>query len=275
MTKTMMRASVKTILVFAVALMVFAAAQAVAAPTLKVKVKSVTGKAKYTTKPGGAWQDLRTGMTLEKKAELRVEKGGEVIIEWGQGHALKVYEMSEVRLDDISYDPQVKFENTIVNVKKGKVFAKSQKLLSKNSVFRVRTPTAVAAVRGTQFMVEVGQDNSSKIMLIEGKLEIAGELVQMVLQENTQILISAEAKSQPVPTTIPNDVKEQLNVESRSMDAPSQGSEQGQTPAPSQDKNDLNESIVTIVDDTINSMPDVATVEMNKEPDVPPLPPDR
>jgi len=63
-------------------------------------------------------------------------------------------------------------ENTAVELDSGKMLCKPKKLI-KSETFMVKTPTAVAGVRGTQFTVEADQNGTSRIKVFEGSVKVA------------------------------------------------------------------------------------------------------
>ncbi|MBN1501731.1 MAG: FecR domain-containing protein [Spirochaetes bacterium] len=63
-------------------------------------------------------------------------------------------------------------ENTVLGLDKGKMLCKPKKLLKDDS-FTVKTPTAVAGVRGTQFTVETDVNNTTRIKVFDGKVKVA------------------------------------------------------------------------------------------------------
>jgi hypothetical protein len=69
-------------------------------------------------------------------------------------------------------------ENTTLDLDSGKMLCKPKKLL-KNESFVVKTPTAVAGVRGTQFTVEADQAKTTRIKVYDGKVQIARRVKQL------------------------------------------------------------------------------------------------
>lgn len=63
-------------------------------------------------------------------------------------------------------------ENTAMDLNAGKMLCKPKKLL-KSDTFMVKTPTAVAGVRGTQFTVETDTNGTSRIKVFEGQVRVA------------------------------------------------------------------------------------------------------
>lgn len=69
-------------------------------------------------------------------------------------------------------------ESTILGLDKGKMLCKPKRLLKSES-FLVKTPTAVAGVRGTQFSVETDMLNTTRIRVLEGKVKVAKRVKQL------------------------------------------------------------------------------------------------
>ncbi|MCB9496389.1 MAG: FecR domain-containing protein [Fibrobacteria bacterium] len=103
--------------------------------------------------------ECRTGDTLEVGATSRVE------LRYPDNTLLRLDENSKLVLADrVAGKPEPKL---VV----GKAWANVKKIGQGGTGFGVRTPTAVAAVRGTVFQVEGGLDSSS-VRLYEGKVDV-------------------------------------------------------------------------------------------------------
>lgn len=69
-------------------------------------------------------------------------------------------------------------ENVALGLDVGKMLCKPKKLIKSDS-FVVRTPTAVAAVRGTQFTVEADRKKTTRIKVYNGKVKVARRVKQL------------------------------------------------------------------------------------------------
>jgi hypothetical protein len=63
-------------------------------------------------------------------------------------------------------------ESTSLELQEGKLLCKPKKLLKGDS-FTVKTPTAVAAVRGTEFTIEADPEKTTRIKVFDGKVAVA------------------------------------------------------------------------------------------------------
>lgn len=94
-------------------------------------------------------------------------------------------------------------ENTELDLTGGKLLCKPKKLLKSES-FIVKTPTAVAAVRGTQFTVEADKLNTTRIKVFKGEVKVVKRVKQLeseidkvidyapVIEQEEKIVITAE-----------------------------------------------------------------------------------
>ncbi|MBP7738075.1 MAG: FecR domain-containing protein [Spirochaetes bacterium] len=69
-------------------------------------------------------------------------------------------------------------ENTAIDLSSGKMLCKPKKLIKSES-FMVKTPTAVAGVRGTQFTVETDSTGTSRIKVFEGSVKVAKRVKEL------------------------------------------------------------------------------------------------
>ena len=79
---------------------------------------------------------------------------------------------------------QEKEKQTQVNLKLGKIWSKTNK---KPAKIVVKAPNAVASIRGTEWIVEVSEDSSSTLAVLEGSISVAGNNGQPKEIDNGQI----------------------------------------------------------------------------------------
>ncbi|MDA9815826.1 FecR domain-containing protein [Alphaproteobacteria bacterium] len=83
-------------------------------------------------------------------------------------------------------------KQTQVNLKVGKIWSKTNK---KPAKITVKAPNAVASIRGTEWIVEVSEDSSSTLAVLEGSISVAGKEGQPKEIDNGQIAnISSNGK---------------------------------------------------------------------------------
>ena len=84
---------------------------------------------------------------------------------------MTVAEDSVVNITKHIYDPEKDLRQTIVHLSRGTVRFVVTKGKARGSMFKVITPTAIAGVRGTEFVVDVAPDGKTNFLVLEGQIE--------------------------------------------------------------------------------------------------------
>lgn len=84
---------------------------------------------------------------------------------------LTVAEDSVVNITKHIYDPEKDLRQTIVHLSRGTVRFVVTKGKARGSMFKVVTPTAIAGVRGTEFVVDVAPNGKTTFLVLEGQIE--------------------------------------------------------------------------------------------------------
>ncbi|MBN2401947.1 MAG: FecR domain-containing protein [Spirochaetes bacterium] len=92
------------------------------------------------------------------------------------GSIIRVKEKSNVKMAELYRKDDI--ERTSVDLDVGKLLCKAKKL-SKSENFLVKTPTAVAGVRGTKFTVEADTQKTSRIKVFNGNVTVVKRVKQL------------------------------------------------------------------------------------------------
>ncbi|MCS6985256.1 MAG: FecR domain-containing protein [Leptospiraceae bacterium] len=132
---------------------------------------AVVGKVEVREE-GGRWVEARPGMKVVEKAEIQTGLKAKATIQLIHGSQVTIFPGSVVSIDRLvsgSYGTA-----TDVNLSLGKitaVIARRDRLEEKN-YFRVRTPTAVAGVRGSIQEVAYSPDSGTHVRMLEHTSEV-------------------------------------------------------------------------------------------------------
>jgi hypothetical protein len=123
---------------------------------------------------GGKTETLTTAATIISGDTLRSGSDGSATVEFADGSQLLLQPNSEIVMDSLGSFDATGMVDTSVRIKKGRVENRvaPQKPESR---YRIITPAAVAAVRGTEF--RAGGDNDGSLMrneVLEGKIAVTG-----------------------------------------------------------------------------------------------------
>ncbi len=153
-----MNASIKFILI----LIFFVAASSSYADN-RISLLKITGKVQISSDMK-VWVDVKKPQKIENKTWLKTGKSASVVLVLPDRTQTKVTRNSTLFLEK---KPKKKQS---INLKLGKIWAKTNKIPVKISL---KSPNAVASIRGTEWVSEVKVDGSSVIALLEGKVSIA------------------------------------------------------------------------------------------------------
>ncbi len=107
---------------------------------------------------------ITQGMTIKTGAKSVVDI-------YFEGSVIRILEKSSVVMKELVKNLTDNKELTELYVENGKVFSKVTRKLTEGEKFRVNTPTAVAGVRGTEFLVSE-EEGKSNIACIEGTVAV-------------------------------------------------------------------------------------------------------
>ena len=145
------------------------------------EAKAVSGKVVVVAEGGKSAEDLALGRKLFAGDEVRVAQGGQATILLTDGGLLKLAGETNIEIGDRRLQPE---ETPFVILLLGRLWAKAEHALGGGSSFEVHTSAAVAGVRGTMFSVGVGADGTTRTVVEEGKVSLATEKAESVLEAN-------------------------------------------------------------------------------------------
>lgn len=152
---------------------------------------------------------------LETKGVVTDAKPGDVVAEGAKIITVGSTSLAEIYIGDnamrVIGDSTLEFSKmaiinggqlTDLSVVKGGVFTKITKKLDKTDSFNVRTQTAVAAVRGTEFLVEEN-NGTPTVSCVDGKVEVSD-------QKNPEKTITLDQKEEVTVKSGADLVKQQI-----------------------------------------------------------------
>ena len=153
---------------FALALLsaLFSHAQSTA---VVARAVGVTGQAVLLT-PGLAPLALTPGYILNPGDRIDTRGGGRVVIDLSDGSMVVVSPESIVTLKDYRAAASLR---ELFSITLGMVRVKINHFAGKPNPYRMNSPTASIAVRGTEFTIEVDSEGTTQVVVFEGAVEVA------------------------------------------------------------------------------------------------------
>jgi len=171
-----------------------------------VKTSDVIAKLRYfvgdvNVKMGknSKWTKAKMGQILKSDSAIMTADKSAAILNFINGDTLRINKNSTVELKKYlgSNDKLTK-----VKITAGNIFMKVMKK-SGDSQLSIETPTAVAGIRGTQFVVIVGKDKKSLFGVYEGKIYVEGMKKRVYVDKGYGTVVE-EGKAPLTPFRIPD-----------------------------------------------------------------------
>mgnify|MGYP006284122069 CR=1 FL=1 len=115
------------------------------------KVTFITGDAFFREDGGEQWQMAIVGQTLEDGYQVKTSAGARMDIRFHDNTAIRLNENSKMTIDYLS------IRKMVLHINNGSMYGKFDKLF-KNHELSVKTPTAIAAIRGTELGFDVYEE---------------------------------------------------------------------------------------------------------------------
>jgi|SRR3989339_1138955 len=117
---------------------------------------------------GSPWKQARLYTPLEKDDTIKTEAGAMAEITMEDGSIFKIEQNTELSLLALEYSAETKKQNFLMTLFKGILMSSVEKTGNAESRITVRTPTAVLSVRGTEFAVEVEDEDTTNVGVYSG-----------------------------------------------------------------------------------------------------------
>ncbi len=136
-----------------------------------VKLAFFIGKVMIKKGNDKEWKEAKIGIRLSSKDAVRTFVESKADLETEEGTIINIQENTIFGLSEVSVNSRTKAATTTVNVKSGSVWANVKKMTNQRSNFTFETPTATAAIRGTELGVDV-EPGGTRVRVREGKVEV-------------------------------------------------------------------------------------------------------
>jgi hypothetical protein len=215
----MKTSSLKVVTVILAALIL--GASTVYAAGVTARVSGVKGKVEV--QKGTAWSAVKNGDSVSAGMKLRTGSDGSCMVTWGGGHGMKVTPLTTITVDQLERNGDK--ETSSFNLGGGKVLAKAGKMTGGSS-FHVKTPTAVAGVRGTEFAVGL-ENNVSSVQVVDGQVEVGAPGVEPVIIDPGYMVTMPEGTTivpppEPIPPVQLQELQQGMQEVTTSSDASTQ-----------------------------------------------------
>ncbi len=153
------------------------------------RIKFMLGKVELMRQGQTKWQKVRFNQKIFEGDRLRTALNSRVELQMPDGSVIKINENSMFDVKEIKTDENEKSDRQSFTLWVGSLFAKFQKIVEQRQSRRIETPSAVVAVRGTEFDLQVDQQQTTVVRVYKGKVSLrsktaAGEVFVGANQES-------------------------------------------------------------------------------------------
>ncbi|MBI5243441.1 MAG: FecR domain-containing protein [Elusimicrobia bacterium] len=169
-------------------------------PVVSASVASAQGDVQLQQAAAPGWIPAATGKLLSSGDALKTGASGSAVIAFSDGTKLSLGPNSSQVMERLQPG------RVEVNLSIGLIEAWVKKLAGRR--FTVRTPTAVASVRGTEFRAEVDASGRTTVDLFGGSLDLTDHFGNQTSLDSGQRIVAdvkagvAEAKPVPIPPEV-------------------------------------------------------------------------
>ena len=160
------------------------------------RVKVVSGTVMVKTVEGDEWSKITGEMPLDPNDVVKTSADGVAEIYFDDKGAMALGRNTELEITALEQ------EDAIFALNSGSLVAKIRHFLNEKHKMQVRTPSAVCAIRGTEFAVEYSQQAKEASMAVfdEGRVaatpagDSGKDAQEYILEKNTEIRFSPATK---------------------------------------------------------------------------------
>lgn len=232
---------ISSLLCFAIALMVATTASGEGGTYGVLMV--VKGDVQILNGKTGKTEPAKVGSKIFPDDTIIAGKDSRAKIVMVDKNVLNVSPESKIKIDKYEYKPEAEKKNVLLNVMYGKVRATvNQKYDGEKNQFQVKTPSAVAGVRGTDFLTSYNRvSKDSQVVTFSGAVAVGvagpnGAIVNAVTVRPGQSTTVAQGGMPSQPSVIPKSELAQAQKESSADTAT--GAPAKEDRAPAGDKNE-------------------------------------
>lgn len=160
---------------------------------------SLTGGASVQTPGSTTWEDATNGMTLEAGSRVRTDASSQALLTFFNGTTITLEPGTDISVERLEYNGEKRPAVIVLKQWLGKTWSRVTKLVDPASRYEIQTPSAIALVRGTQFITAVDEAGATKVQTIEGLVSVSAEGREVYLPAGQQTTVAPGAPpSEPV-----------------------------------------------------------------------------
>ncbi|MEE9119269.1 MAG: FecR family protein, partial [Calditrichia bacterium] len=140
------------------------------APTVG-KITFPLGNVLLLTKGATRYQKVYLNMPVKNGDKIETKKTARCEITFNDKSVVRIDEQTIYTIEKVNITSEKKEVSSFLFL--GKLWANVKKLISSKDSWRLKSPSAVVAVRGTVYRMNAGADSSSQVLVHEGNATVS------------------------------------------------------------------------------------------------------
>ncbi|NIV29818.1 MAG: hypothetical protein GWN58_10020, partial [Anaerolineae bacterium] len=145
----------------------------------------VSGMVEILSANGDTWRLASVGDRVEAGDRIRTSSHSTARLVFFEGSTTDLMPSTEVAFIQVSVRREGSDRIIALHQRLGRTYSRVQQLSDATSHFEIKTPTAIAGVRGTEFAIVVEDDGTTSVTVVEG-------LVEVTAQDKTVTVLAGE-----------------------------------------------------------------------------------
>jgi hypothetical protein len=158
-------------------------------------LSNITGDVQVQQAGRSIWVEAGQGQAINIGDKVKTAADSEAEIAFESGAVGSLQNNAEVSIKSAVTDNEKDDYETTLGLLKGKVLVNVKKIGSERLSFRVETPNAVAAVRGTEFLVDAESGDSTGVATFSGAVTVnkKGGTDSVIVNPNRELSINSKS----------------------------------------------------------------------------------
>lgn len=170
---------------------------------LDARVEEVSGPVEVQTGGQEEWAAVQEESVLGSGDSVRTGDGASLSLDFTEETVTRVEPNAQVKILEATVASEGEKQVIVLRQDSGVTHNKVQKLPSADSRFEIRTPAAVISVRGTEFIVDVAEDGTTAVDVIEGLVHVTAQGTTVALAAGQDTVVQPGSRPQAVETVDP------------------------------------------------------------------------
>jgi len=169
---------------------------------------NVTGVVEVQAAPDVAWQPVTTGGHVEAGDRIRTGESSGVTLSFLDGSTTSLGSETEIAISELSSQRDGQRTMTVLYQRVGQTRNRVESKSAPGSRFQIETASAVAVAQGTEFMVDVGADDTTHVTVIDGMVTVTARQSTVVLSAGQATTVQPDQAPGPAvwaPTVEPSE----------------------------------------------------------------------